>query len=102
MRHSKESHVERTTGGIHQKKKKEAIQQHIGISTIPIIMVKSKYLYDTQTNNGRLIGNYRPISMLNYTSKIMDKILLRRIKYEEEQLGTIINKKSGCRKYPST
>lgn len=39
-------------------------------------------------SNG-IMENYRPISLLGYTSKIMERIIFRRIKEEEKQVGII-------------
>lgn len=45
----------------------------------------------------KLLGNFRPISLLSLTSRIMDRNLLRRIKQEEEHIEIISNEPCGFR-----
>lgn len=50
---------------------------------------------DDPGKDRRLPAKYIPISLLSHTSEIMDRIILNRIKEEEEELGVIPDEQGG-------
>lgn len=55
-----------------------------------------------QEKKKKLPANCKPVSLFSHTSKLMDRILLRRINKNEEQLGTIPDEQGGFREWRST